>query len=358
LYATQRIPAGTLLWTADLNQESSDILTLDEMLSMNVVHRRQWADYTWAISGLFFGPRRDLPVEEAVKLEASHFLNHCCDANVGFASDTSIVAMRDIDAGEMISNDYAMTEHLIGFFPGFECRCGAPKCRGEVGPSDWRIPELQQRYKGFFTSQVEALIESITTDFSPLLQKTAGYAEFRNGVEVRAHYKPEIGKGLFATQKIKKGDLVCFDNQNGFKMSVNEIRAQRDPLVQNYYIRFGYQTDRNEFCIPVNDPLSGEEPEAGYYMNHSCEPTTVAFGKMYVAFKDIEEGEEITYDYATSETHFDRVAMCHCGSKRCRGKVTGEDWKLGELQQRYPPSSWAVHVVMEMFGRYDEELVA
>ncbi len=81
------IPKGTLIWTADLNQESSDILTLDEVLSFPTAAQRQnWADYAWAISGLFFGPRRDLPVEEAIQLEASHYLNHSCNANVGFAT--------------------------------------------------------------------------------------------------------------------------------------------------------------------------------------------------------------------------------------------------------------------------------
>jgi hypothetical protein len=31
----------------------------------------------------------------------------------------------------------------------------------------------------------------------------------------------------------------------------------------------------------------------------------------------------------------DYAPDCHCGSARCRGKVSGEDWKLPELQQRY-----------------------
>jgi hypothetical protein len=224
-----------LIWTADLLQQSSgtlcgmslhlftqhaDILTLDEVLSFETASlRQQWADYTWAISGLFFGPRRDHPLEEAITLEASHYLNHSCSANVGFASDTSIVTMRDIEPGEMISNDYAMTEHLIGFFPGFfvlaavarcsprslsgfPCKCGSPNCRGEVSVNDWRRPELQERYKGYFTSQVQQLIDTVTADFSPMLQKAPFTEELRVGLQVLPHPKPEVGKGKCATLSV------------------------------------------------------------------------------------------------------------------------------------------------------------
>lgn len=265
-------------------QQSSDILTLDEVLSFETATLRQcWADYTWAISGLFFGPRRDYPLEEAIALEASHFLNHSCDANVGFVSDTSLVTIRDIAAGEMLANDYCMTEFLIGFFPGFECRCESSNCRGKVGPSDWRIPELQQRYKGFFTSAVQALIDSVTTDFAPVLQKTPHAAELREGIEMRQHPSPDVGKGLFATQRIAKGSMLCVDLGYGRQISVKDVIAQTDPRVRNFYIRFGWQTGREEFTIPLI--MNEDLVDAGYFMNHSCDPTAVAFGESILCLK-------------------------------------------------------------------------
>lgn len=345
LLATEFIPKGTLIWTADLNQESSDILTLDEVLSFDTATQRQmWADYTWCISGLFFGPRRDLPVQEAICLEASHFLNHSCEANVGFVTDTSLVTIRDIEAGTMISNDYALTEHLIGFFPGFECRCGSAKCRGLVSVNDWRIPELQVRYKGYFTSGVEALIADLVADYSSALQQDPFYQEMRRGVEVRPHPVAEVGKGLFATEFIPKGAMVCVDKGLGKQISVSDVLAVTDPRIRDFYVRYGYQTGREEFTIPLVDPLGSELPDAGYFMNHSCDPSTVAFGRTYIAFRDIHPGEELTYDYATSETQFNRIPECKCGSDRCRGSVTGEDWKISELQYRYPPLAWATHL--------------
>ena len=54
-----------------------------------------------------------------------------------------------------------------------------------------------------------------------------------------------------------------------------------------------------------------------------------------VALRDIEPGEMITYDYATSDGCDYDEFECACGSAMCRGKVTGYDWMLPELQLRY-----------------------
>jgi hypothetical protein len=53
-----------------------------------------------------------------------------------------------------------------------------------------------------------------------------------------------------------------------------------------------------------------------------------------VARRDIEAGEEVTSDYATS-TGIDYALTCNCGAAICRGTITGDDWRLPELQQRY-----------------------
>jgi len=51
------------------------------------------------------------------------------------------------------------------------------------------------------------------------------------------------------------------------------------------------------------------------------------------AIRDIQPGEEIAYDYALTEagSHF-TIAQCRCGTALCRGKITGDDWKLPQLQ--------------------------
>jgi uncharacterized protein len=76
------------------------------------------------------------------------FINHSCEPNVGFGGNIVLVAMRDIDAGEELTTDYALFDDYDG---SMECHCGRPLCRGRVDGRDWRRPELQQRYRGYFS---------------------------------------------------------------------------------------------------------------------------------------------------------------------------------------------------------------
>ena len=69
-----------------------------------------------------------------------------------------------------------------------------------------------------------------------------------------------------------------------------------------------------------------------YYVNHPCDPNMLND----VAWRDIEAGEEITTDYASSEASPNyHLEPCMCGSSLCRGRITGNDWKQPEVQQRY-----------------------
>ena len=76
-------------------------------------------------------------------------VNHSCDPNVGMGGDVVLVSMRDIAAGEELTIDYAL---FLGD-PGFamECQCGAAACRGVVTGTDWMRPEVQRRYRGWFS---------------------------------------------------------------------------------------------------------------------------------------------------------------------------------------------------------------
>ncbi|MEM7208368.1 MAG: SET domain-containing protein-lysine N-methyltransferase [Pseudomonadota bacterium] len=79
------------------------------------------------------------------------FINHSCDANVGFQGSIFYVALRDIDVGEELCHDYAMarTDDYT-----LECRCGATDCRGTVTGKDWKLPEVQAKYGEFFVDYV------------------------------------------------------------------------------------------------------------------------------------------------------------------------------------------------------------
>lgn len=71
------------------------------------------------------------------------------------------------------------------------------------------------------------------------------------------------------------------------------------------------------------------------HVNHSCDPNLGWCGGLLVSLRDVAEGEELTYDYATATSDPQFLLRCHCPSYRCRQMVTGDDWRIPELQARY-----------------------
>jgi len=75
------------------------------------------------------------------------FINHSCEPNLGFGRNVVLVAMRDV-AGEELTTDYALFDDYEG---SMECTCGRSTCRGRVDGRDWQRPDLQERYRGYFS---------------------------------------------------------------------------------------------------------------------------------------------------------------------------------------------------------------
>jgi hypothetical protein len=87
-------------------------------------------------------------------------LNHSCDPNAWLDGDVTLVARRDIAAGEEITLDqgtwnFDESEYTVD---AEDCTCGSPLCRVRLTENDWQNTELQARYRGHFHPLVEALI--------------------------------------------------------------------------------------------------------------------------------------------------------------------------------------------------------
>jgi hypothetical protein len=82
-------------------------------------------------------------------------------------------------------------------------------------------------------------------------------------------------------------------------------------------------------------PMAEDEVEPVDYMNHSCEPSCGVRGSVaVVARRAIAPGEELTFDYGTTDT--DRWTLeCSCGAASCRGRMTGDDWRDPAFQARH-----------------------
>ena len=56
---------------------------------------------------------------------------------------------------------------------------------------------------------------------------------------------------------------------------------------------------------------------------------------MLIAMRDIEPGEELTFDYAMCDASDYDEFSCLCAMPGCRGIVTGADWRDPVLQAKY-----------------------
>ena len=88
------------------------------------------------------------PLVEGEREGSMIYSNHSCEPNIGVRGQIIFVAMRDIEAGEELTHDWAMTDDDTG---RMECRCGARACRRIVTGQDWRRRELQEKYGAYIS---------------------------------------------------------------------------------------------------------------------------------------------------------------------------------------------------------------
>lgn len=140
------------------------------------------------------------------------------------------------------------------------------------------------------------------------------------------------GIGSFANGSITKGEVIIV--QAGQIVANERLKEPRLEPFANHCFQV-----EDDFCIcPIE--LEKEKLDGVFQINHSCEPNCGFRGQItLIAIRDIEPGEEITYDYAMTDTNYEGAICpemrCLCGLNSCRGVVTGEDWKREELQKKY-----------------------
>lgn len=133
------------------------------------------------------------------------------------------------------------------------------------------------------------------------------------------------GKGAFATAPINKGEIVWI--RSGRILTVEEGEELDERL-----LGFSIQIQDNYLLCACNEE---EVSDFIIHFNHSCSPNVGISGEVtYIAMRDIAEGEELVVDYAMFVSRSFRLE-CLCKSKECRGIITGEDWKLPDLIEKY-----------------------
>ncbi len=89
------------------------------------------------------------------------FMNHSCHPNIWMQDEVTLVARRDIEAGEELTADYAMWSTDPEWVMHRQCNCGSSLCRKSVTGNDWMLEELQRRYRGRFSPYINERIERL-----------------------------------------------------------------------------------------------------------------------------------------------------------------------------------------------------
>src|SRR5262245_27627271 len=117
LVATRPIPLGTITWVLD---DLDRVFTAPEIAALPTCYEPMIDQWTFD----------DGHGRHVLCWDIGRFMNHSCECNCAGSELGFEVALRDIDPGEQLTNDYEV--FVLESREWFECRCGAPPCRGVV----------------------------------------------------------------------------------------------------------------------------------------------------------------------------------------------------------------------------------
>jgi SET domain-containing protein len=134
------------------------------------------------------------------------------------------------------------------------------------------------------------------------------------------------GRGLFARQPIAASEIVAVKggavmDSEALALIRHDVSPAEIQIEDDLYIapRTAAEVEANILCL-----------------NHSCRPNVGVRGQItFVAMRDIPAGSELTIDYAMTDGDPAERMECSCGAPECRKVITGNDWRLPALRQRY-----------------------
>ncbi|MBU0613334.1 SET domain-containing protein-lysine N-methyltransferase [Patescibacteria group bacterium] len=138
---------------------------------------------------------------------------------------------------------------------------------------------------------------------------------------------PICSVGVFAKERIIKHEII--------RITGGLIVPKSDANKYNQLLH--YETD-NAYLDISDDFLMAptqEDLQLTATINHSCNPNAGFLDTItIIAIKDILPGEEVTWDYAFSQTTFSPFT-CRCGQENCRITIKPDDWMLKGIQEKF-----------------------
>lgn len=154
------------------------------------------------------------------------------------------------------------------------------------------------------------------------------------------------------------GLVVTHSSIHGYGVITNRRFAKGEQVVEGDGVIYGADDDFDDtyaLVLPGVGPDGADDPalppiffdlvDQTRWINHACTPNTEidsrldpALGKVrafWIATRDIEPGEELTYDYAFAGSIAER---CSCGSPACRGLIVdGDPAELAQIPDHLRP---------------------
>ncbi len=130
------------------------------------------------------------------------------------------------------------------------------------------------------------------------------------------------GRGVYATRRIGEGERII--EYVGARLTHAQADAEcaDDETMARHHTFFFALDDETV----IDGGRGGNESR---FINHSCDPNcevVISRKRIYIhALRDIDPGEELSYDYwyTTDDTYTEddlrRIYPCRCGAERCRG---------------------------------------
>ena len=120
-------------------------------------------------------------------------------------------------------------------------------------------------------------------------------------------------KGVFAREDIRH-DSVIF-----------QLKGTITGTLSKYTIQVGSNRHLN---LPTIRTINDDSDYCWQYLNHHCEPNGYIDTAQltFRALRNIKRGEEITFNYLTTESAMAVPFNCICGSSNCFGFIQGRDF--------------------------------
>lgn len=129
------------------------------------------------------------------------------------------------------------------------------------------------------------------------------------------------GRGMFTHRAFSMGDHTCAITG---KILNYVMRTREDALRYPNW----YQLDEDIWCDP-DYPFN--------YCNHSCDPNCVVVGLSMIALRDIQPGDELTFDYSVIDSTEPWEMECRCHNANCRGIIGSIQFLPREIFARHEP---------------------